>query len=99
MKTSLYKDKNKRKYYILNEQKTYLMKSLIKNLQKSKKFRLKVFTKLQSKSFYGSITKLHNRCTLTGRSKSVYRDFKMSRLMFRKYASQGKLASIRKASW
>ena len=99
MKTSLYKDKNRRKFYILNEKKLYLMKSLFKNLTKSKNFRLKVFSKLQSKSSYGSITRLHNRCILTSRPRAIYKDFKMSRLMFRKYASQGKLASIRKASW
>jgi small subunit ribosomal protein S14 len=40
-----------------------------------------------------------NRCILTGRSKSVDRIFKISRILFRQLALQGLLPGIRKASW
>ena len=43
-------------------------------------------------------TKVRSICILTGRSRSVYRAFKMSRLKLREYASQGYFAGISKAS-
>lgn len=44
-------------------------------------------------------TKVRSICLLTGRSRSVYRSFKMSRLKLREYASQGYFTGISKASW
>ena len=44
-------------------------------------------------------TKIRSICILTGRSRSVYRAFKMSRLKLREYASQGYFTGIAKASW
>ena len=44
-------------------------------------------------------TKVRSICILTGRSRSVYRAFKMSRLKIREYASQGYFTGISKASW
>lgn len=46
-----------------------------------------------------SPTRLRNMCALTGRSRSVYRKFKISRLMLRKLALEGKIPGMRKASW
>ena len=43
-------------------------------------------------------TKVRSICILTGRSRSVYRSFKMSRLKLREYASQGYFTGISKAS-
>ncbi len=41
----------------------------------------------------------HNRCQLTGRPRSFYRRFGVSRLMLRKLAHQGELPGVRKSSW
>lgn len=46
-----------------------------------------------------SKTRLNNRCVLTARSKSIYKDFRLSRLQFRKLALQGKLIGIKKSSF
>lgn len=46
-----------------------------------------------------SATRLRNLCALTGRSRSVYRKFKISRIMLRELALQGKIPGMRKASW
>lgn len=43
--------------------------------------------------------RVHNRCFLTGRSKSYYRKFGVSRIMLRQLASQGQLPGVVKASW
>jgi len=46
-----------------------------------------------------SPTRSHNRCELTGRSKGVYRKFKISRIMLRELALAGKIPGMKKASW
>lgn len=46
-----------------------------------------------------SPTRLRNLCALTGRSRGNYRKFKLSRLMLRKLALEGKIPGMRKASW
>lgn len=40
-----------------------------------------------------------NRCLQCGRPRGYMRFFKMCRLCFRKYASEGLLSGVRKASW
>jgi small subunit ribosomal protein S14 len=39
------------------------------------------------------------RCELTGRPRAVYRKFRISRIMLRKLALEGKIPGMRKASW
>ncbi len=46
-----------------------------------------------------SATRLHNRCLVTGRARSYYRKFGVSRLVFRELALQGKIPGIVKSSW
>jgi small subunit ribosomal protein S14 len=46
-----------------------------------------------------SPTRSHMRCELTGRSKGVYRKFKVSRIMLRELALAGKIPGLKKASW
>lgn len=46
-----------------------------------------------------SPTRSHNRCQITGRSKAVYRKFKLSRIMLRELALAGQIPGMKKASW
>lgn len=46
-----------------------------------------------------SPTRVRNLCALTGRSRSVYRKFRISRIMLRQLALEGKIPGMRKASW
>jgi small subunit ribosomal protein S14 len=39
------------------------------------------------------------RCELSGRDRGVYRKFRLSRIMLRKLALEGKIPGMRKASW
>jgi small subunit ribosomal protein S14 len=41
----------------------------------------------------------YTRCQICGRSKAVYRKFKICRLCFRALALEGKIPGVRKASW
>ncbi|KAF3086785.1 40S ribosomal protein mrp2, mitochondrial [Orbilia oligospora] len=44
-------------------------------------------------------TKIKNRCTVGGRGRSVFREFKMGRFPFRLAALAGDLPGVKKASW
>jgi len=46
-----------------------------------------------------SASRLNNRCNVTGRVRSYYRKFGLSRLVFRELALQGKIPGVVKSSW
>ncbi|MDI9408686.1 MAG: 30S ribosomal protein S14 [Candidatus Pacebacteria bacterium] len=43
--------------------------------------------------------RIRNRCELTGRSRSVYRKFSLSRIALRQLASTGMIPGMVKSSW
>ena len=47
----------------------------------------------------GAKVRIRNRCELTGRARSVYRKFKLSRIALRALASSGILPGVVKSSW
>ncbi len=46
-----------------------------------------------------SATRLHNRCSMSGRPRGYMRQFGISRIAFREMASQGLIPGVKKASW
>ncbi len=46
-----------------------------------------------------SSTRLHNRCSITGRPRAYSRRFGISRLVLRRLAHEGFLPGVRKSSW
>lgn len=44
-------------------------------------------------------SRVRNRCSQTGRGRSVYRKFGICRHIFRDLASEGKIPGVRKSSW
>ena len=44
-------------------------------------------------------TRQVRRCEITGRARGVYRKFRISRIVLRELALQGKIPGMRKASW
>ncbi|MBN8547436.1 MAG: 30S ribosomal protein S14 [Ignavibacteria bacterium] len=46
-----------------------------------------------------SSVRLHNRCMMTGRARSYYRKFGVSRLVFREKALRGEIPGVKKSSW
>ena len=46
-----------------------------------------------------SATRLHNRCSMSGRPRGYMRQFGISRIAFREIASQGLIPGVKKASW
>jgi len=52
----------------------------------------------QKLMFSSSLTKTRSICILTGRSRSVYRSFRLSRIKLREYANAGYFTGLSKAS-
>ena len=46
-----------------------------------------------------SPTRLHNRCSISGRPRGYMRKFGLSRIAFRQLALEGKIPGVTKASW
>ena len=46
-----------------------------------------------------SLSRVHNHCVETKRSRSVIQFYKMSRLQLRRLASKGSISGLRKACW
>ncbi|MCX7862924.1 MAG: 30S ribosomal protein S14 [Bacteroidales bacterium] len=57
------------------------------------------YVELQKLPRNSSKTRLHNRCTITGRPKGYMRIFGLSRITFREMASAGLIPGVKKASW
>ncbi len=86
-------------------------KSLIAREEKREKL-VEKFTKLRKelkeKGDYEGLQKLpknsskvrlHNRCMFTGRARSFYRKFGVSRLVLREMALKGEIPGLKKSSW
>jgi small subunit ribosomal protein S14 len=57
------------------------------------------YVALQKLPRNSSKTRLHNRCSITGRPKGYMRIFGISRITFRELASSGLIPGVKKASW
>ena len=99
MKKLIKKDKKIRKIFKQHEFKRKIFKFLNSNrCLDNFKLRSNIileFSKLPKKS---SKSFIKNRCILTGRSRSVFRFFKISRIKLRELGNVGDLPGIKKAS-
>jgi len=55
--------------------------------------------KLQKLPRDSSPTRQRNRCSITGRSRGVYRKFGLARTKLREAATRGEVPGLKKASW
>jgi len=55
--------------------------------------------KLQAMPRNGSLTRVLNRCQISGRPKAVYLKFMLSRIVLREMAHEGLIPGMKKASW
>lgn len=84
-------------------EKKYALKrsSLLKQYQSENSFKLKIeiHSQLQKLPRNSSKTRIRNRCWKTGRPRGVFRDFGLSRHVFREMAHQCLLPGVTKSSW
>ena len=76
-----------------------LLKACISDTQLSHTIRELCVQLLGGYSANTSITRVRNRCVMTGRARGILRDFRVSRLQFRRLAAEGKLPGILPAQW
>ena len=91
------RDRKRRLAFFLQESNRYTLKSIIGDLHIPDYIRQSNAMVLHNTE--GSRVKIHNRCVMTGRPKSVYRLFRLSRLTFRRLAVAGELPGVVKSSW
>lgn len=80
------------------EQKAEL-KKIIKDVNVPYEEKMKAQHALSKISRNASISRLRNRCAITGRPRGYMSFFGVSRIKFRKLASFGLLPGVKKASW
>ena len=99
MQKKIKKNINQRLSFKNLEKKRLIIKIISNNFNLKKIIRWKNEQKWFNFNKNYSLTRIKNICILTGRSKSIYRFFKISRLQLRKLASTGFLPGICKYNW
>nr|UQV94650.1 ribosomal protein S subunit 14 [Haplopteris ensiformis]UQV94667.1 ribosomal protein S subunit 14 [Haplopteris ensiformis]UQV94695.1 ribosomal protein S subunit 14 [Haplopteris ensiformis]UQV94703.1 ribosomal protein S subunit 14 [Haplopteris ensiformis]UQV94722.1 ribosomal protein S subunit 14 [Haplopteris ensiformis] len=93
------RDQKLRKLAAKYELKRMLYKAICQDRNLSDKVRNKALEKLSLLLRNSSFTRVRNRRIFTGRSRSVYQLFRMSRIVSRELASKGSLIGINKSCW
>ena len=75
------------------------LKDVAENQSLSAEDRLNAMIKLSELPRNSSSVRYKNRCALTGRPRSYYRKFGISRIMLREMASWGLIPGVKKSSW
>lgn len=75
------------------------LKAIIADKKKPMEERFAATIKLAEMPRNSSATRIRNRCEISGRSRSVYRKTKMSRIAIRDFGSKGLIPGLVKSSW
>ena len=97
--SSVIKNKKREKLALKLEPKRKELRAKSTDAKASDADREAARAKLQKLPRNGNLNRVRNRCELTGRSRGVYRDFKLCRNKFRELALQGLIPGVTKASW
>lgn len=93
----LWKNLNFKKKFQKNEIKRLSLKYLFLQEKSNKKlyynFLLSKFSRLSN------LSRIRNYCLVTGQSRSVYRQFGLSRMILKDWLSKGLIKSFKKAGW
>ncbi|HEY2682070.1 MAG TPA: 30S ribosomal protein S14 [Steroidobacteraceae bacterium] len=75
------------------------LKELIRDPKTGSEERAAATAELQKQPRDASTSRQRNRCSITGRSRGVYRKFGLARTKLREAASRGEIPGLSKASW
>lgn len=93
------RDNKRRKLVKQNANKRAALKAIIKNRELPPEERFQAVLKLADLPRNSSKIRVRNRCALSGRPRSYYRQFNLSRIALRDLASRGELPGVVKSSW
>lgn len=98
-KSSIQKDLNRRDLVARKKVTRDALRKKFRDRSLSAEERTKIMFKLSEMPRNSSKVRLRNRCAITGRARGYYRLFGLSRISLRKFASEGMLPGVTKASW
>ena len=98
-KSAIEKNKSRIKKVERFRNKRMELKKLIMNKNTSHEDRFAAVMKLASLPRDGCVTRVRNRCELSGRPRGFYRRVKLSRIALRELAAAGQIPGMTKASW
>jgi len=75
------------------------LKELIRDPKTGQEGREAAQAELQKQPRDAAATRQRNRCSITGRSRGVYRKFGLARTKLREAANRGEIPGLSKASW
>ncbi|MCE2717002.1 MAG: 30S ribosomal protein S14 [Pseudomonadota bacterium] len=94
-------EKNKNRTVLMKNQKMGrdTLKAIIYNKDLPLEDRIRATIKLSERPRNSSLTRIRNRCEISGRSRGYYRKFQMSRIALRELGNQGMIPGLTKSSW
>ncbi|OYU50374.1 MAG: 30S ribosomal protein S14 [Rhizobiales bacterium PAR1] len=94
-------EKNKRRQRLTKQfaGKREALKAIIMNQEVSIEERFAATLKLAQMPRNSAEIRIRNRCEVSGRSRAVYRKFKMSRIALRELGNKGLVPGLVKSSW
>jgi len=98
-KALIEKEKKRSLLYQKHKAKRDQLRAIVKNPKTSLEEKRIAQAELENLPGNSSITRMRNRCALTGRPRGYMRMFRLARLAFRKFALLGLLPGVKKASW
>jgi len=93
------KNNRRKKLAQLNSGKRAALKALIMDKSIDLGERITATMKLAQMPRNGAPTRIRSRCEVSGRSRAVYRKFKMSRIALRELGNKGLVPGLVKSSW
>jgi small subunit ribosomal protein S14 len=99
MSNLIERDKEKRKSFLIFFEKREKLKSLLKDKEQTMSIRYKAQLQLNKLPKNSSKVRLNNRCLITGRTHSILKSFRISRIKLRELISIGLITGIKKSSW
>ncbi|KAK3080364.1 hypothetical protein LTS18_002117 [Coniosporium uncinatum] len=93
------RDHTKRKVFAENEVDRQALRYVIRNTSLPPRMRAQAQLQLTQMHCYTRPTQIKNRCTMGGKGKGVFSDFRMARYQFRLNALAGNIPGVKKASW
>lgn len=99
MKSFVERDKKRRTLHAKYEKKRLVLKTIIKNRLLTTRTRLLASFYLDKLPKNSSYVRIHNRCIITGRSRGIYRRFRLSRIKVRDFINDRMIPGLTKASW
>jgi small subunit ribosomal protein S14 len=98
-KSSIEKNERRRKLATQDRARREKLKAIARDEKLTLEERFQAQLKLAELPRNSALTRVHNRCEITGRPRGYYRKLRMSRIALRELGSLGLIPGLVKSSW